>query len=103
MAEVTYYKDVPGSDEDVTEQVVAGLTNAGLFDREQLKWAKVWHNKYAYILYRRGLEENLEKVRRWCENADIDIVGRFGNYSYFNSDMCVRASMDLINAKYARQ
>ncbi len=101
MAEVTYYRDAPGDDEAVTAQVIDGLAGAGLLEREQVRWSKVWHNRYAYILYRKGLEENLDAVRGYCADQGIDIVGRFGNYSYFNSDMCIRAAMDLVRERYA--
>ena len=101
MAEVTYYRDPPGSDADVTRQVIDGLSHAGVIGKDQLRWSRVWHNEYAYILYRKGLEENLEVVRTYCKHADLDIIGRFGNYSYFNSDMCIRAAMDLVKERYA--
>ena len=101
MAEVTYYRTPPGSDADVTTQVIEGLSGAGVIDADQVRWSRVWHNEYAYILYRKGLEENLEVVRGYCDDVDIDVIGRFGNYSYFNSDMCIRAAMDLVKESYS--
>lgn len=100
MAEVTYYQDPSGSDEEVTQQVVDGLSNAGFMEPDQLRFSRVWHNRYAYILYRHQLEENLDVVRSWCADTGLDIIGRFGNYSYFNSDMCIRASLDLVADRY---
>lgn len=100
MAEVTYYGDAPGTDEEVTNQVVEGLSGCGLMSKDELRFAKVWHNEYAYILYRQGLEGNLDKVRGWCKDTGLDIAGRFGNYNYYNSDMCIRAAMDLVADRY---
>ena len=95
MAEVTYHGKPPASDADVTEQVVAGLSNAGFFRRDQLRFSRIWHNRYAYILYRHGLEECLDTIRGYASEIELDLVGRFGNYNYFNSDACIRAAFDL--------
>lgn len=95
MAEVTYYRDPGASDEELTRQVVEGLERCGMLERDEVLWSRQWHSRYAYILYRRGLEEHLARIRRYCEAQGLDIIGRFGNYSYFNSDMCIRAAMDL--------
>jgi protoporphyrinogen oxidase len=101
MAEVTYHGHPPGTDEEVTANVVSGLERAGFIRKEQILFTRVWHNPYAYILYLHGLETELERVRQWCASIGLDVAGRFGNYSYFNSDMCVRAVMDLVKSRYA--
>lgn len=95
MAEVTWYRERPGTEAETTEAVVAGLTRGGFFQRDQVLFSRCFDVDHAYILYRSGLEEHLESARRWCAEQGLHVVGRFGNYSYFNSDMCVRAAMDL--------
>ena len=39
---------------------------------------------------------HLERVREYCRSIGLHVVGRFGSYSYFNSDACVRQAMDLV-------
>lgn len=100
MAEVTYHRELPASEDRVVQDVVDGLVSCGVIKRGQVMWTRTYRNKYAYILYRKDLERNLEAVRKHCATVGLDIVGRFGNYSYFNSDACIRAALDLA-ATYA--
>jgi protoporphyrinogen oxidase len=95
MAEVTYYGNPPGSDSEVTEQVLSGLVNGGFLSRDEVVLKRVWHNKFAYILYRHGHEDRLAAIRDFVEGQGIDLAGRFGNYQYFNSDRCIRDAWDV--------
>lgn len=94
MAEVTYHRELPGTEDAVAAEVIDGLARCGLFEKRQVLFHRNFRNNHAYILYRRDLEPNLEIVREHCRSVGLDILGRFGNYSYFNSDMCIRAAMD---------
>lgn len=98
MAEVTYHGTPPGDDDSVTAEVVSGLSRAGFFDPSEVMFTRVWHNRFAYILYRHGLEEHLELIRSFAKEQGIDLAGRFGNYSYFNSDRCIRDAWDLADS-----
>ena len=102
MAEVTYHRELPASLDQIKEDVVAGLAASGLVERKHVMWARTFQSRYAYILYRKDLERNVAAVRDHCRSIDLDIVGRFGNYNYFNSDMCIRAAFDL-SRKYRDQ
>jgi protoporphyrinogen oxidase len=95
MAEVTYLGELPGTRESVTRDVIAGLDRCGILKPEDVSFTKTYDNRYAYILYERGMEEKLEAVRGWLARIGLPVVGRFGNYNYYNSDRCVRAAMDL--------
>ncbi len=95
MAEVTYLNRLPKSESAITEEVIAGLARGGFLEPSQVMFARTFTNSYGYILYRLGLEERLESVRAIVRRQGIDVVGRFGNYNYFNSDACVRAAFDL--------
>ena len=102
MAEVTWYRNMPESAATTTEAVVSGLVKNGLFDRDQVQFTEVFDVPHAYILYRHGLEAELENLRAYTASLGLHVVGRFGNYSYFNSDACVRAAMDLAASITAR-
>ena len=95
MAEVTYVGSLPGSPESITNDVIAGLERCGILKREDVAWSRTYDNLYAYILYEHGLEARLEQVRRYLSGIGLPIVGRFGNYDYYNSDRCIKAAMDL--------
>jgi len=97
LAEVTYAGD-PEIDERMAQEVVRGLHDSGILDRntvELLEWRK---NHYAYIVFTRDFAENREHAIAGLERSGIDTVGRFGRYDYHNSDMCIRAAMDLVGS-----
>ena len=93
LAEVTYRGSLDVG-EDFQKSIVKNLADCGMLKEEQVLFTKVWTNKYAYILYTHDLEANLEVVRQHLGSVDIDILGRFGNYNYYNSDQCIKAVMD---------
>jgi protoporphyrinogen oxidase len=94
MAEATYLGARPDPDQ-VARDVVRGLARCGIFAADDVLFTRVYDNRYAYILYEIGLEERLEAVRSYARSIGLDLIGRFGNYDYFNSDRCVRAALDL--------
>lgn len=94
MCEITYHDKMDVGPE-FQRQCVKNLADCGLIDASKVLWTRVWTNKYAYILYRHDLEENLDVVKGWLKKQGIDILGRFGNYDYYNSDQCVKAAMEF--------
>ncbi len=94
MAEVTYLGTTPDPAETARETVL-GLVRCGVFGKDDVAFTKVYDNKYAYILYEHGLEERIDAVRAYARSLGLDLVGRFGNYNYYNSDRCIRAALDL--------
>lgn len=98
MAEVTYVGKPAGPPEAVTREVVLGLERCGILKQEDVAFARTYDNRYAYLLYEQGLEERLGAVRGWLDGIGLPVIGRFGNYNYYNSDRCIRAAMDLAAA-----
>ena len=95
MAEVTHLGAPSKSTEAIAAEVVDGLAGRGVLRHEDVAFTRTFSNRFAYILYESGIESRIETVRRFASEAGIDTVGRFGNYSYFNSDRCIRAAFDL--------
>ncbi len=94
LAEVTY-RGAPPDLDALQEQVVDCLHADQLLEKDRVLFTRAFTNKYAYILYTHRLEESLGVVRRFLEDRGIDILGRFGNYQYFNSDQCIRSALDF--------
>ena len=95
MAEVTYKGDIDA--EAAERDVVDGLVRCGFAERDKVLFSRSWKNKYAYIVYSIGLEENLAVVREYLSGKGIDLLGRFGNYNYFNSDQCIESVMEYVD------
>lgn len=96
MAEVTYKGEIDA--DEVMAETVAGIVRCGFAKEDEVLFSRVWKNKYAYIVYTQDLEEKLEVVKGHLGAQGIDILGRFGNYDYFNSDQCIKAAMDFAAA-----
>ena len=95
LSEVTYRGELDNG-RSFQDGVVKNLADCSLLDPNRVLWTKSWKNKYAYIVFTHDLEPSLEKVRSHLKSVDIDILGRFGNYDYFNSDQCIKAVMDYV-------
>lgn len=96
LAEVTYAGDIDVTTE-MANEVVDGLHNCKIIDKntvEVLEWKK---NDYAYIVFTHEFDENRRKAIAGLEDMGMMTVGRFGRYDYHNSDMCIRAAMDLVS------
>ncbi|MEE9394501.1 MAG: FAD-dependent oxidoreductase [Planctomycetota bacterium] len=93
MVEVTHRGELDLDDAKLAE-IVDHLADCDILERDKVLFSRAWNNKYAYILYTHDLEENLDRVRSWLKGQGVEILGRFGNYDYFNSDQCIRAAMD---------
>jgi protoporphyrinogen oxidase len=98
MAEVTYVGELPGTEESITRDVISGLERCGILKADDVLFSRAYDNRYAYILYEHGLEDRLDQIRGWLKEIGLPVVGRFGNYNYYNSDRCVRAAIDLAAA-----
>ncbi|MEZ6194210.1 MAG: FAD-dependent oxidoreductase [Planctomycetota bacterium] len=97
MLEVTYRGELDAG-EDFQRGLVRNLADCQVCEEDRVLFTKVWKNKYAYILYTHDLEENLATVKSWLASRGVDLLGRFGNYDYFNSDQCIKAVMDYVAA-----
>ena len=96
MAEVTYKGDIDA--DEVMKETVDGLVRCGFAREDEVMFSRLWKNKYAYIVYTLDLEQKLDTVKSWLSAEGVSILGRFGNYDYFNSDQCVKAAMDWVAA-----
>lgn len=94
MAEVTYKGDIDA--EACEKEVVDGLVRCGFAEADKILFTRSWKNRYAYIVYSHDLEKNLEIVRNFLSNKGIDLLGRFGDYNYFNSDQCIESVMKYV-------
>ncbi len=96
MAEVTYKGDIDGP--SCEQEVVDGLVRCGFAEKDKVLFTRSWKNRYAYIVYGHDLEKNLAVVRDYLAKKGIDLLGRFGDYNYFNSDQCIESVMKYVES-----
>jgi protoporphyrinogen oxidase len=80
------------SDEEITEQVLEGLSREGFIKREEVITIAVQRTKYAYVLYDANREKNLAILYEWAKEEQIELCGRFAEFVYMNSDTVIRSA-----------
>ena len=98
LFEVTFPGGEAPPSAELEKEVLAGVEAAGLLRRDEVLFTDRTVCKYAYIVYDHLLQERRETALRWCEEAGIHALGRFGHYDYFNSDQCVIAARSMADA-----
>lgn len=51
---------------------------------------------YAYVVYDQNYSKATSKVKKYLENIGIYTVGRFGEWEYYNMDICMESAMKLV-------
>jgi protoporphyrinogen oxidase len=98
MAEITA-NDGDGvwelSDDAVLDKVVEGLEKIEFVKREDITFEKVVRFKYGYPVYDLDYFENSTMLRALVEAEGIRLLGRFAQFEYINSDVCVERALAL--------
>ncbi len=50
---------------------------------------------HAYIVYDRNYEEATTKIKEYLKSIGIYTIGRFGEWKYYNMDICIESAMKL--------
>lgn len=98
MMEITFR---PGSylanlsEDDIKQQVLAGLEKLHLAKRDDLLAIELQTFKYAYVIYDLDHRANTNKVLAYLKEQNIFCCGRFAEFEYMNSDQVVFQSKKL--------
>ena len=57
---------------------------------------------YAYVVNDVGSEIKVERIKEFFASKGIILHGRFGAFNYINTDMCVKASAELVSSLTGR-
>ncbi len=85
------------SDEAVTERVIADLAGMGLIDPKKVTYKRVIRFTYGYPVYDLEYRKNVTALRESVEKAGLHLLGRFAQFDYINSDVCVERALTLAN------
>ena len=101
LAEITHQ---PGDevsripDKELIDEVVRMLESMKICTPDQVVFASVEHQPFAYVVYDLAYQENIATVRDFCRSDEIPLVGRFAQFEYLNMDACIRSVMDFVKA-----
>jgi protoporphyrinogen oxidase len=85
-------------DEEVTNRVIQGLERIGFLDPAEVTYRKVVRFTYGYPVYDLDYHKNSRELRALIEAEGIRLLGRFAQFEYINSDVCVERALKLAAA-----
>jgi len=51
---------------------------------------------YAYVVYEQNYSEAITKIKKYLESIGLHTIGRFGEWKYYNMDICMQSAMKLV-------
>ncbi len=85
------------SDEAVMARAVADLEKMDLIDPASIVYKRVVRFTYGYPVYDLDYRRNVAELRESVARAGVRLLGRFAQFDYINSDVCVERAMALAN------
>ena len=83
------------SDEQVLERVIRDIELMGLLDRKTIVYRKVARFVYGYPVYDLQYRKNVTAMREAVAAAGLRLLGRFAQFDYINSDVCVERAVRM--------
>jgi protoporphyrinogen oxidase len=83
------------SDEDVLARVVRELESMELIDPKTIVYRKVVRFLYGYPVYDLDYRKNVTAMREAVAATGLRLLGRFAQFDYINSDVCVERAMAM--------
>jgi protoporphyrinogen oxidase len=97
QAEITHDGPLP-IDHAYLERLADVLAAQGLFRRDSVDVMHHYANEWAYILFDRDFTKKRALAIQGAEDLGVVPLGRFGRFDYFNSDQCVVAAKQCVDA-----
>jgi len=83
------------SDDQAMTRVISDLTKMELIDPSTVTYKRVIRFTYGYPVYDLEYRKNVTILRETVERAGVHLLGRFAQFDYINSDVCVERAIAL--------
>ena len=83
------------TDDQVLERVIADLKMMGLIDPNEIVYRRVVRFPYGYPVYDLDYRKNVTILRDSIAATNLRLLGRFAQFDYINSDVCVERALAL--------
>ena len=99
LAEITHQ---PGdevaamTDAELVQEVTDTLRRMQILNQAHIISVSVERQPFAYVVYDLEYQKNIARIRKYCSDAGIPLVGRFAQFEYLNMDGCIRSAMDFV-------
>jgi protoporphyrinogen oxidase len=83
------------TDEALIDHVVTHADRMGIFRRSEVLLSRVERTRYAYVVFDLDHRRHLDAVRAYAGRIGLDLLGRFGQFDYINTDQVILRGLDL--------
>lgn len=83
------------SDDAVIDRVLRDLETIGFADRNKVSYRRVVRFRYGYPVYDLEYRKNVTAMRDAVARTGLHLLGRFAQFDYINSDVCVERALAL--------
>lgn len=84
------------SDDEIRNHVIDGLMKMEILtDPASIAYTDVERQQYAYVVYDLEYQKNIDRIKNFCAERGIILLGRFSEFEYLNMDGCIRRALDL--------
>ena len=81
----------------IAQRTVGDMMKAGLIREEDVISTDVRRVRYSYVVYDHNYRKSVETIRSFVRGLGIELLGRFAEWEYINSDQCFERAMKLAN------
>jgi protoporphyrinogen oxidase len=82
-------------DDALVEHVVAHADRMGILRRSEVRVSRVARTRYAYVVFDLDHRRNLDRVRAYANQIGLELLGRFGQFEYINTDQVILRGLAL--------
>jgi protoporphyrinogen oxidase len=83
------------SDEQLLERVIREVEEIGFVDSKSIVYTRVVRFLYGYPVYDLEYRQNVTAMREAVKRTGLRLLGRFAQFDYINSDVCVERALAL--------
>ncbi len=82
-------------DEQILDRTIGELQRMGFLDRAHVVYRRVVRLQYGYPVYDLDYRKNVTMLRHAVESTGLRLLGRFAQFDYINSDVCVERALAM--------
>jgi protoporphyrinogen oxidase len=82
-------------DDTLVEHVVERADHLGVLRRSDVRFAQVGRTRHAYVVFDLEHRRNLDHVKTYAAKIGLELLGRFGQFDYINTDQVILRALRL--------
>ena len=83
------------NDNQIVDKIIKWLQKEAFIEPNSICETDIKHIKYAYPVYDINYSKNVKVVYDYFEKIDLHLLGRFAQFIYINSDVCIANAKKL--------